>query len=249
MVREPTDSSSGQAESCGDSRLSRLGNSERKFPARTRIIQKTQESGRSNLPGIFTGEVGNAQFLNGKREESFSSFSGAVASAAAAAATASDTNKFRATYNQEQEQRRERGNLTEGEGTLRRGEGNSAGRRSRHKLVQLGDILFDTHNQFRGGREEGEHLVRPVVVSLLDGGDEVLLRHHLQQHSSSQKKQVDTSFFFFVGIFSVVFLGGGFLFEVGAEKASARAAHHSLSRLCCASIPMGSSSASALNPL
>ena len=33
-----------------------------------------------------------------KREESFASFSGVVASAAAAAAAASETNKFRATY-------------------------------------------------------------------------------------------------------------------------------------------------------
>ena len=49
--------------------------------------------------------------------------------------------------------RKERGNLKEGEGTLGRGEGNSAGTRSHQKLVQPGDILFDTQSiQF----EEGE---------------------------------------------------------------------------------------------
>ena len=43
--------------------------------------------------------------------------------------------------------KKERGTLTEGEGTLGRGEGISAGTRSRQKLVQLVDILlivFDT---------------------------------------------------------------------------------------------------------
>jgi hypothetical protein len=49
--------------------------------------------------------------------------------------------------------RKERGNLTKGEGTLGRGEDNSAGTRSRQKLLQPSDILFDTQAiQF----EEGE---------------------------------------------------------------------------------------------
>jgi hypothetical protein len=52
--------------------------------------------------------------------------------------------------------KKERGKLTEGEGTLGRGEDNFDGTRSRQKLVQLVDILlivFDTQSvQF----EEGE---------------------------------------------------------------------------------------------
>ena len=151
--------------------------------------------------------------------------------------------------------KKDRGNLTEGEGTLGRGEGNSAGTRSRQKLVQLVDILLivcDTINSVRGGREEGEHLGRPILVSLLDGGDEVLLRH-LQQHSRLKPTQADTFFvfFFFVGIFSFDFLGGRFLLssEGGEDKAAERAALHSLSSLRCASKPIGCSSASALKPL
>ena len=109
-----------------------------------------------------------------------------------------------------------------------------------------------TTNSVRGGREEGEHLGRPVLVSLLDGGDEVLLRH-LQQHSRLKPTQADTFFvfFFFVSIFSFDFLGGGFLLssEGGEDKAAERAALHSSSSLCCASKPIGSSSASALKPL
>jgi hypothetical protein len=48
------------------------------------------------LPCSFAGEVGKEQFLNEKREESFSSFSAFpfVAAAAASAAAASGTNKF-----------------------------------------------------------------------------------------------------------------------------------------------------------
>ena len=38
-------------------------------------FQKTQESGRSNLPCNFAGEFGGEQFLNEKREESLESFS------------------------------------------------------------------------------------------------------------------------------------------------------------------------------
>ena len=43
LVREPTDSSSGQAESCGDSRLSMGGNADRKSPARQKINLETQD--------------------------------------------------------------------------------------------------------------------------------------------------------------------------------------------------------------
>ena len=50
----------------------------------------------------------------------------------------------------------------------------------------------------RRGREEerergGEHLVRPLLVGLLDGGDEVLLVHlsaHTSQHAISSSKHL-----------------------------------------------------------
>jgi hypothetical protein len=116
-------------------------------------FQKTQESGRSNLPCSFAGEVGSEQFLNEKREESLSSFSAlrVGAPAAAEAAAASGIDIFWATLRERR--RKERGNLTKGEGTLGRGEDNSAGTRSRQKLLQPSDILFDTQAiQF----EEGE---------------------------------------------------------------------------------------------
>ena len=52
--------------------------------------------------------------------------------------------------------KKERGNLTEGEGTLGRGEGNSAGTRSRQKLVQLVDILLIVFDTQSVQCEEGE---------------------------------------------------------------------------------------------
>ena len=42
LVREPTDSSSGQAESCGDNRLSMGGKADRQKSETTRIISKAR---------------------------------------------------------------------------------------------------------------------------------------------------------------------------------------------------------------
>ena len=70
LVREPTDSSSGQAESCGDSRLSMGGNADRKSPARQKInLESRAEEEAFTLNFYRRGREGERSDDFGERRE------------------------------------------------------------------------------------------------------------------------------------------------------------------------------------
>ena len=66
------------------------------------------------------------------------------------------------------------------------------------RLQQRVQLLYFLQQTSTQGREEerergGEHLVRPLLVGLLDGGDEVLLVHlsaHTSQHAISSSRHL-----------------------------------------------------------
>ena len=159
LCREEAKRSTETAGSDGDSRLSIGGNADRKSPARQKMnLESRAEEEAFTLNFYRRGREGAIRKGEERRVVLVVLRSRCISSSSSSSSSIWYKQIQSHVRKQEEEQTRERGNLTEGEGTLGRGEGNSAGRRSRHKLVQLGDILFDTHNQLRGGREEGEHL-------------------------------------------------------------------------------------------